>query len=728
MLLSQALAACKAGTLDEFLRRRERLTTLLARRLLPPLWVIAGDALPGDAGTAWTLWLRATLAGLRPDGGSGLSDITPQDWRERSAWRPLLALGCQFDFIPVADIEATHRPRAEESAIEQLCSLWNVGASTVYRHIDKARRQCIEAWFEPPPQGQRALLRDARLQHELHALLALADAPTRAAWHARQAQRALRINRDGRAALWHTLQGGDSAGFIDVLKRFSVELASHADTEALVRQFAQRALDWRLRFELNLALAGLCRVRGDGSAELQACEAALQGANAANDKLALGIAYGALGKFNEARDADRAFACYQESAEFLRQAGLHDDPSRVDAEVLVEHVSTLVKLAWLYVLRNDPRSKTVLDRAEALREHCTHEPAVIASLEQTWGEYWRRGGDLRRALEHKHRALNLYERLGDRQSILKTYGNLSLIYGDAQDFARAIDYSQRVLDMAERFTVEPETLAATHLHLGATYFWQGKYDAAISHYQTALDLSQRARLALLVGRAHYNLAEAFYKRFQAADQADDERRGDAHSAAALAAWPEGGDPGAAEATRRLKGEILGPREGQFHDRLLPGEFAAHFDQMAEVQRHRAALALPLAPEQQVEAHLAIARAYVDIAVKEREAAVGLIERHGLGDRFAPLLAQLRERYERGLSREQRLAALWHDAAADLLRPERGDEVLQHVLQAGSVNKSGYAKLCGVGLATASKHLGQLADRGLLVQTGKGPSTRYQLPR
>jgi Fic family protein len=54
-------------------------------------------------------------------------------------------------------------------------------------------------------------------------------------------------------------------------------------------------------------------------------------------------------------------------------------------------------------------------------------------------------------------------------------------------------------------------------------------------------------------------------------------------------------------------------------------------------------------------------------------------------------------------------------------------VLQHVLQEGSVNKSGYARLCGVGLATASKQLGQLAERGLLVQTGKGPRTRYQLP-
>ena len=46
---------------------------------------------------------------------------------------------------------------------------------------------------------------------------------------------------------------------------------------------------------------------------------------------------------------------------------------------------------------------------------------------------------------------------------------------------------------------------------------------------------------------------------------------------------------------------------------------------------------------------------------------------------------------------------------------------------GSINKSAYAEVAAVSLATASKHLGLLAERGLLVQTGKGPSTRYLLP-
>ena len=100
----------------------------------------------------------------------------------------------------------------------------------------------------------------------------------------------------------------------------------------------------------------------------------------------------------------------------------------------------------------------------------------------------------------------------------------------------------------------------------------------------------------------------------------------------------------------------------------------------------------------------------------------------MGQCHAPQLVRLRETFSRQMSREQLLSSLWHQETADLMASVRSADLLQHMLRAGSINKSGYAQLCGVGLATASKHLGKLADRGLLVQTGKGPSTRYLLPR
>jgi Fic family protein len=105
-----------------------------------------------------------------------------------------------------------------------------------------------------------------------------------------------------------------------------------------------------------------------------------------------------------------------------------------------------------------------------------------------------------------------------------------------------------------------------------------------------------------------------------------------------------------------------------------------------------------------------------------------MQRHALAGRFDTELAALRSTFERELTLEQQLARQWATATADLLTPARCQAVLAHLHEAGAVNKSAYASLCGLSPATASKHLATLAQRGLLVQAGKGPSTRFMLPR
>jgi DNA-binding IclR family transcriptional regulator len=61
-----------------------------------------------------------------------------------------------------------------------------------------------------------------------------------------------------------------------------------------------------------------------------------------------------------------------------------------------------------------------------------------------------------------------------------------------------------------------------------------------------------------------------------------------------------------------------------------------------------------------------------------------------------------------------------------MTPERVRAVLQQLAQAGAISKSAYAQLCGVGPATASKHLAELVRRGLIVQVGRSRTTRYVL--
>ena len=725
VVVDDALAAHKAGTLDDWGRRHRRIAGWLAARALPTLLGSAGEALrePGTQAGALALLLRWAVDELRPDRGGALASIPREAWLDRTSWRPMLAVLCQFGFAPVPPFRDRYHGHADEPAASRLCGLWSVGPSTYYRYLDKGKRAVAELLREAPWSGlQRLSLRQGVLD-QLAPGLGWSDADAQRAWHARQATARL-VAADSVGALWHLRHAGDTARFVTVLQRHSVELANEPETDLLVEALGAEVDDARTGIELQLAQAALARMRGQADLEQRAYDHALRIAAEADQPLLLGIVYGALGKFHEPRDVDRAFAYYQDSADCLWRSGVGDDRSTA-VGVIEEYVTTLVRLAWLHVLRNDPRSRTVLDRASELVERFELAVSTVAMLEQTWGEYWRRAGDIPRAIEHKHRALVLYERIDDRQAILKTCSNLSLIYGEARNFEQAIEYAQRVLALTTTMTVEPEIVASSRLNLGAAYFWQGEYAQAMVEYQQALDVALRARLRPIAGRAHYNLAEVNYLLFKQSRDPALEARGDAHAAAALDVWPQASE--SAQATRALKREILGPGDDRASDRLLPREWGAHPSEMAEVQRQREVLAVPVAPEAHVQAHLAIANAYLEISVKEREAALALIARHQLGDRFAAELDRLRNTFDRELTREQRLAAQWERSAGDLMNPTRSAAVLAHVLRAGAINKSAYGELCSLSPATASKHLGVLAERGLLVQTGKGPATRYVLP-
>jgi len=390
------------------------------------------------------------------------------------------------------------------------------------------------------------------------------------------------------------------------------------------------------------------------------------------------------------------------------------------------YMNTLVRLAWMQVLRNHPQAKAMLQRADDLRQAHPVPEELVGMLEQSWGEFWRVAGDPQRALQAKHRALNIYQRLGDQRSILVTFLNLISLHGQAHELDRAQAYAQQVFEVARRSVVEPSILVSTHGNLAAAYVWANRYDLAIDEYRQALELALSSNLRLHVNRARMNLASAYYRRFIETRDSEFERLGDAELEAFFQSPAAERTPSLTETARNLKAETLGTQPEKSADRLLSGEAAEHLVEMAEVQRQRELLAATDDPEQRARAHLAIANAYVAISVKEREAARALVESHKLGDTFLAELGQLRETFDRELTREQRLLASWKQRGADLLDDARRGVLVESLLREGSVNKSAFAQLCGVSPATASKHLTTLAQRGLLQQTGRGPSTRYLL--
>jgi tetratricopeptide (TPR) repeat protein len=726
-VLLALLGASRDGTLAAWMQRHRHVVRWLGQRLLPVVNGAAGDALRDDGSRALAVqWLlRWAIAGLRPDQAPVGAPIGREDWLSRPSWRPMLAVACHFGFEAVPAFRDRYHAQPDEAPSSQLCGLWSVGPSTYYRYLDKARGTLAATLRAGVLDAAQSLSLRAAVGAMACERLGLHDEGARRTWHAAQSAAQLAAG-DAAGALWHAAQAGDVSAFVSLLKARQAELAVAAETDPLIEQQMAAEPAPAQRFELLLVQAALWRLRGAAEREQVSYEQALSIAAAADDALLLGRVYGALGKFHEPRDADRAFAYYQDCTDCLWRAGVGE--AGVAAPDLVEqYVVALVRLAWLHVRHNDPRSKAALDRADALRARHRLAAPVQAMIEQAWGEYWRRAQDLKRALEHKHRALNLYERVADQESVFKTCCNLALIYGEARDVPRAIEYSQRVLAMAGSVAVEPEVVASTHLNLGAAHFWQGDSVQARQQYELALDLALRGNLRFVAGRAHYNLAEVAYLAFKQGGDPADEAAGDRHTAAALSVWPHESDPAYADATRKLKGEILGDNDIRCADRLAPQESVLHPAEHAQVQVQREVLAVPSAPEVHVRAHLRIAQAYLAVAMKEREAALALMHRHGLAHRFDTELALLRATFERELTREQQLARQWAAQAADLLPAARCQAVLARLLDAGAVNKSAYADLCGVSPATASKHLAALAERGLVVQSGKGPSTRYLLP-
>ncbi len=722
-LLDAALQAQREGSLDDLVRVHPRAARWLMRRHLRVVRSSVGDAwTDGDLAMTAGMLLRWLVSQLRPDAEPHFEGITEDAWLRLPAWRPLLAMAAVAGFLRVPDFPRVYRRRSAELPMDNLCGLWGVGPSTIYRTLERARHQMALLLVTPGPDALRRLSLRRLVSAEVHRRLGHLDEVSQRDWHRRQAAGS-GDGRDPAGDLWHCWAAADAASFLQTLQQHAAALAAEPETDALVQRVAAGALAQRQQMDLWLARAALARTRGSAERELRACEQARLVAQAAQQPLLLGIVHSALGRYWEPRDADRAFACYQDSADFLRDLG----PDRGDLQAVEHFVNTFARLAWLYVLRHDSRSHAVLERAEALRQIHTLPDATVGMLEQVWGEYWHRAGDHSRALEHRHRALNIFERLGDERSALATYLNIGFNLAARGDHARAAEYARRILDAGHRGAADVALVVGAHLNLGASSFWQRQLDEAIARYRIALGLSLASDLRLHAFRSRYNLAEAHYMRFRERGETADEQAGDAYVADALASSGAGSSPSAIESVRRLKAEILDRAPEPEPNRLLPGEESAHPDETGTVREQRSQLSVPGEPAQHARAHLAIARAYLTIAAKEREAALALIDKHGLQAQVVAELDALRASFERELTREQQLAAAWKQSAADIADDTRRAALIAHLLRDGAVNKSAYGELCGVAPATASKHLGQLTERGLLVQRGKGPATRYELP-
>ncbi len=725
-LIDAAIGALRQGTLGALIREHSRAARWMLRHARRLVLGVAGEALPpGDAGLETQVqWLlRWAVAQLRPDQLRGLEDIPRAAWAGQAAWRPVLALACHAGMLDVAEMPERYRRRAGESAADNLCGLWGVGPSTFYRCMDRAQTAIAQLSLQALSVPRRLALREGLLV-ELARAGCWRDETQRLAWHHRRMQ-VCELGGDAASALWHALQAGDAQAALGGVQRQSSALAAEPDADALLERLAAMDLPTRARFDLWFVRALMARTRQAPERELAACQAALRLAEASRSELMRGEAFFALGRCHEARDGERSRSCYVDSLRHLAAAAAVGEAPA--AEVSATRLQTLAWLALAQVRRNEPAARETLDEAEALMAGVGATDDLRALLAQARGAYWRISGEPERAREAWMLALNVFERLGDQRSVLATNSNLMLLYAEARDLARLEASAQRIFAVAARQTLEPAILIGAHGNLGYGYSLAERYDQAIVHYRNTVAIADAARSATEGNRARCNLADACYYQFLKTGDPALEREADELVAQVLNAPETTVTPTLLETARGLKSYVLGHLPQQSVDHVLDDEAAAHLEEVAAIQRHREAIAAGAAGRDKLLAQLGIARAYLEIADRERQAAFALAEGLKLADDLAPELDGLRAYLGGGRTGPGALTEQWRHAAGDLLDAARCRAVAERLLRDGVLGKSSYGDAAGVAPATASKHLAQLMQRGLLVQTGRGPATRYRLP-
>lgn len=723
-LLAACLAACKDSALGDALAERAH----LAARICPPLVALVNSTLGDDpevstpwrAAAALRAFLGWAMCALRPDGRNDWAEVPVEGWVSRTSWRPALALACHHGFVPVPAIAGRFLGSANDTVANRLCTLWDVGPSTYYRYLEKGRHRLAARLAETVLGAHETVSFRAYLQ-TMEQRLACADCEGGwLAWHARQ-ERTAREAGDFGAALWHAVQAANGVVLVALLSSHATELARLPDTPLLLQRVDSSALPFPLVVDWHLACADVARCRGDAVQERQCIERALELALGHGAAQHTSRALLALGDYHQSRDADRALAHYQEAADRMARLGECEEGADM-------RVQCLNRLAWALALKNDPRAHGLLLEADARSHNAAVAERTRGFLAMTWGEYWGRAGEAGKELEHKHRALVIFEAAGDRRNVHCACSNLSIAYSRHGAFDKAIHYADRLLEARADAPIETMLVVCALGNKGSAEFYRGRHSEAIACYQEGLRISQQAQMDVEACGMHFNLAEAYLKRYEASGDPADRVAGERHAELTLRSEAARGQPYLQEAARALI-----PREGEGEGievfslaRLVPDDHAMHAEQMALVQHHRQLLAGPAKPESRARSHLELARAYLIIAAQERDRAMTVIHEQGLEGAFGAELEALRRTFDRQLTREQRVLAQWREQAGLVLAESRRIAVLEHLFAHGSIQKSGYARLCGVGLATASKHLSTLSELGLLEQMGRGPATRYQL--
>lgn len=395
-----------------------------------------------------------------------------------------------------------------------------------------------------------------------------------------------------------------------------------------------------------------------------------------------------LAKILEYRNLDEALIHYERGIELLERTS-------ADNSLLVK---MYIHRSWIFIQdRQDfHRAEANLQRAKLLVDPANRED--YSDLYNASGELFHREGKWDYAIEDRLRSWLAAKESNDLTRIVKIGYNLGRDYTEVHRFPQALLY----LNQSRTLALENDMLDMAALCqevTGICYFYQKDYVAAISSYAAAYTLFAQVQNQTALTNVCFNLAEAYAINGQRA-----EARRYYEEGLALAAT-------LTQATADASSLLIVQRFAELK------------------QDYPILLADPAQWNERQQRALAYVQAHGTISNREYRT-LNDVQNKTAADELTALVAQqLLIKSGQGAATVYRLpqpSAQLPTAAlpADLTQRQR--QAITYVQTHGQISNRIYRALAQVGNKAAATDLQGLVERGLLIQSGKGPATIYRL--
>jgi tetratricopeptide (TPR) repeat protein len=206
----------------------------------------------------------------------------------------------------------------------------------------------------------------------------------------------------------------------------------------------------------------------------------------------LGEVQARLGEYQE------ALATFGKGRELLRTVGY----APTEDALLAVGISTVL----LNQGRYDDAQMQANAMIEALDQHNISQPT--ADLHDVLGKVYYFRGDFNASLIHFQSALALRQRQQDQRSILKSYSNLAIIYGDQNRYNESVKANKAALEIAEQIG-DLVAISILYRNIAADYAEMDQFDHALEFNLRSLVLAENMSNAQSVAYVHHNLGDVY---------------------------------------------------------------------------------------------------------------------------------------------------------------------------------------------------------------------------